>query len=80
MVFGHLLYLAAAQKVNSAIADVRNEALVADREKGAERRAHPALVRIGEGVGVNFRARTLHGVLDEGHDVFARDLVGACGS
>jgi hypothetical protein len=77
VVFRDLLHAPAALEVDAAVADVHDEALLAEDEDRAERRPHAALGGIALGLVVDLRAGALDGVLAEGDDVFHRDLVRA---
>ena len=46
VIFGELLELAVAQQVDAAVADVHDERLVAEEERGHQRRAHAALLLV----------------------------------
>src|SRR5450432_390023 len=80
VVFGDLLDMPVAREINAAVADVRDEALVPHDHDRGERGAHSALVGVVARLFVDLRAGALHRVLDEGDDVFRRDLAGAGGA
>src|SRR5450432_1060780 len=80
VVFGDLLDMPVARDINAAVADVRDEALVPHDHDRGERGAHSALVGVVARLFVDLRAGALHRVLDEGDDVFRRDLAGAGGA
>ena len=80
MVFGNLLDASVAREIDAAVADVRDETLVADDDDRAEGRAHAALVRVVGRFFVDLGASTLNGVLDQGDDVLRGDLARAGGA
>ncbi len=57
VILGDLLHVAAAHHVDAAVADVRDEALLADDDERRQRRAHAALGRVVLRFVVDARAR-----------------------
>src|SRR5690606_30089569 len=69
VVLGELLELAVAEQIDAAVADVRDEAAIADDEQGAQRGAHAALVGVVERLLVDVDAGPLHGLLEKAQEL-----------